>query len=220
MSCNFFLKVKPLKIILILLSILVIWIITDLNYPYKTDLKNINAPEMARLDEAMWRSYYERKPLQLFLQSAELMRIQFKAPFCRSNLLAFHAAKAAFIFKGGKNRSDYEKALPNLTKYFEQINAISDTPFDTKLAAKLELEWWIIRRYRQEHPPAEWEKYLAEAAAAIYHKPAEKFKDYAHFRTEAMLLRDKKGDKITENDWQEINNLLQKAWSSFRENLS
>jgi len=211
---------KPRKIILIILALLALWIVFDLNYPYKTNIKNINAAEIARLDEAMWRSYYEHRPLSLFLQSAELMRIQFKAPFWRSNLMAFHAAKAAFIFKYGKNRDEYKNALPNLTKYFGLINDISEVSFEENRAAALELEWWIIRRYRQEHPPVEWEKYLAETAEEIYHTPAEKFRDYAHLRTEAMLLRDEKGEKITENDWLQISHLLYKAWDAFDKGIN
>jgi hypothetical protein len=210
---------KKRKIILAGLLLLAVWIITDLNYPFKTDIKKFNAAETARLDGAMWRSYYEKKRVKLFMQSATLMRNQFHIPFWRSNRMAYQVAKAAFVFKDGMNRTDYEKAMPSLTSYYKSIHRISDVSFDAEKAARLELEWWIIRRERLQHPPAEWEKYLAEGAEVVYHIPAEKFNEYAHLRVNAMLLRDNKGASITENDWQQIDSLLQKAWLSFYDNL-
>ena len=128
-------------------------------------------------------------------------------------------AKAAFIFKEGSDSTGYEKALPALTNYYENINKVSTVPFNTAKAARLELNWWIIRRDRQQHPPAEWEQYLAAGSEAVYHIPAEKFNEYAHLRVTAMLLRDSKGSSITENDWQQIDSLLQKAWASFCDQL-
>jgi hypothetical protein len=161
-----------------------------------------------------------RKPVNLFLQAAELIRKQFHAAFWRSYVIAYHSAKSAFIFKDGRNRNEYDKALPNLTDYFQRINDLSDMPFNVDSVARLELEWWIIRRYREQHPPTEWEKYLAATAEAMYHVRAEKFLEYAHLRTEAMLLRDAKGEAITEQDWVEIHELLRRAWLSFERALN
>jgi hypothetical protein len=210
---------RMLKTTLVLLAALGVWVILDLTIPYTTNIKKIDAAEAARLDGEMWRSYYERKPVRLFLQAAELIRKQFHAPFWRSYVMAYHSAKSAFIFKDGTNRSEYARALPNLTAYFQRINDLSDTRFNVDSAAQLELEWWIIRRYRHDHPPEEWEKYIAATAEAMYHIPAEEFAEYAHLRTEAMLLRDAKGEAITEQDWVEIHELLRRAWFSFERAL-
>jgi hypothetical protein len=149
------------------------------------------------------------------MQSAQLMRDMFHIPFWRSYLASFYSAKAAFVFKDGDTRDDYEKAFTYLEKYYQHINDISKIPFDADSAAKSELEWWIIRRYRQEHPPAEWEKYISETSSIVYHIPAEAFKDYAHLRVQAMLLRDQKDAAITDKDWQLINRLLASAWQCF-----
>jgi hypothetical protein len=206
-------------ILVSIIILLALWITIDLNYPYKTDIKKFDYKEVARLDGDMWRSYYEKKKFRLFLQSSELMRRQFGVSFWRSQTMAYHAAKAAFIFKNGSNRSDYDKALPDLIKYYSQINNISSIPFDADKAARLELEWWVIRRYRNEHPPAEWEQCLAHNAETVYHLPAEKFVPYAHLRVQAMLLRDGKENSITENDWLLIHGLLTQAWKSFTDPL-
>ena len=205
--------------VLIIIFLLALWIVIDLLYPYKTDIKKFGYSDVARLDGAMWRSYYEKKKLKLFFQSSELMRKQFGVPFWRSQVMAYHAAKAAFIFKDGQNRVDYDKALPDLVKYYSEIRNISKESFDVDSAAQLELEWWVIRRYRNEHPPAEWERCLALNAATVYHLAPDKFVTYAHLRVEAMLLRDAKENAITETDWQQIHSLLNQAWKSLSDNL-
>jgi hypothetical protein len=203
---------KRKKVILFLFIILFVWIIIDVNYPFKTDLRKIDASETARLDGAMWKSYYAKKPVKLFMQSAELMRTQFQMPFFRSYLVSYYVAKAAFVFKDGKNRNDYAKALPYLLKYYSHINDVSNKPFNADTAAAAELEWWIIRRERGQHSPNEWEQWLVKTASVMYRLPGDLFKEYAHLRVEAMLLRDEKGNNITEDDWQKIDLLLLHAW--------
>lgn len=195
--------------------LLITWIVSDLFIPLKRNLSHINAEETANMDGAMWRSYYEKKPLKLFFQSAKLMRKEFHFSFWRSHRVAYYAAKAAFVFNDGHTRTDYEKALPYLTKYSSLIDNISTTSFNVDSAAATELEWWIIRRDREKHPPAEWENWLTATASVMYHLPAESFKEYANLRVQAMLLRDEKGNSITEQDWKQINEILVKAWQSF-----
>ena len=104
------------KIIALLFVLFIAWIAIDIIYPLKTDITKINAFETANLESGMWRSYYEKKPLKLFMQSAQLMRDMFHMPFWRSYLVSYYDAKAAFVFKDGHNRSDYEK-VPDIIIY-------------------------------------------------------------------------------------------------------
>lgn len=202
--------------LLLVLTAFGIWVLLDLTWPARSNLRQFDSEQVARLDGAMWRSYYEKKPLKLLWQSAELCRNQFGVPFWQSFRLAFYAAKAAFAFKDGKNRPDYERALPPLTQYFARISALSDAPFDAAEAARFELEWWIIRRERTHHPPAEWVKFLAKSSAIVYHQPAASFNGYARLRVQAMLYRDARGEAITEADWVKIEGVLRESWGAFR----
>jgi len=201
-------------VLLLLLILLVAWVAIDIYYPFKTDIRQINADETARIDGAMWRSYYENKKLRLFFESASLMRNQFHFPFFRSCVVSANVARAAFMFKEGKTRDDYEKAMPALRRYFASINEVSTSKFDVDSAIKTELEWWIVRRDKTI-PTAEWERLLANTASVMYHRPADSFDNYAKLRVQAMVLRDKKDKVITEDDWQTINKLLVGAWRSF-----
>lgn len=207
-------RLRPLRISLFILAALCAWITFDLLVPRQTDFRQFNAIATGRLDAAMWRSYYERKPARLFWQLAHSLREQFHAGFWSSFPTAYHAAKAAFTFKDGRSRDAYVKALPDLERYFADINALSLTPFDVKAAAKNELEWWIVRREPAQHTTADWERLIATVAGEIYQLPAERFADYARLRVEAMVLRDQRGAEITEADWSRIGNLLEQSWSA------
>lgn len=48
---------------LVLVAAIAVWIAVDLYRPYKVDIRAFDADEVARLDTAMWRSYYGRQRL-------------------------------------------------------------------------------------------------------------------------------------------------------------
>jgi len=137
-------------------------------------------------------------------------------PLLRSNLVGYYAANAAFVFKKGKQRADYEKALPDLVKFYEAVRKISDVPFDASRAASLELEWWIIHRERAKHSPADLPRALAALQAELYSLPAERFMEHGRLRAEAMTIRDTRAESggVTEADWARIDQLLHQSWRS------
>ena len=108
---------------------LLLWIGVDLFVPRQHSIRQFDPQAVARLETAMWRSYYEKKPVLLFWQLSGGLRQQFHAPFWRSFKLAFQATKAAFAFKGGTSRVDYQQALPDLIVYYESIQALSTETF-------------------------------------------------------------------------------------------
>jgi hypothetical protein len=83
---------------LFLLAAAAILIGIDLQGPVHADIRAFDPDRMAQLDTEMWRSYYDKKPDQLFFQLASLLREQFRFPPLRSYVTAFHAARAAFVF--------------------------------------------------------------------------------------------------------------------------
>ncbi len=198
------------------------WAAFDLYSPHKVDIRDFDPDEVARLDTAMWRSYYSRQRLQLYFELTELLEKQYKLNFWRRQAMAFRAAKAAFVFKDGESREDYEKALPDLEKFYADIRDISTTDFDAKQAAKLELEWWIVHRQRRSYPPGSLSKALAETAAAVYNLPLERFAEHADLRAEAMEIRDTKAEQggVTEADWARIDELLHRSWRSLHDAIN
>lgn len=210
---------KPRRIRWIILAIFVAglaWLGFDLYGPRRHSLRDFNPGEIARLETDMWRSYYAKERLKLFNQLAELMRSQYGMPFATSNTVAYQAAQAAFIFKEGKTRKDYEKALPNLVRFYQAIHDGADVDFDVQKAAKLELEWWIIHRQRYKYSLGDLNKSLAELPAEVYQVPADRLMEHARLRQEAMTIRDKRAEDggLTAADWKKIEELLQASWQS------
>ncbi|HZS06094.1 MAG TPA: hypothetical protein VFD58_14740 [Blastocatellia bacterium] len=207
---------KILLPVIVLIIAISAWAAYDLFGPRSTSLRQFDPNEVARLETAMWRSYYDKQRLLLFRQLAELMRTQYRLPWFRSNAVAYQAAKAAFVFKDGHGRGDYEKALPGLVKFYGAIHRVGDVNFDVDRAAKLELEWWIIHRERKRHPREDLDRALAELPAEIYRIPAGRLMEHARLRAEAMLIRDDKAEAggVTEADWKRIDELLHASWQS------
>src|ERR1044071_5503834 len=107
----------------------------DLFYPRTTHLREFDPDEVARLETAMWRSYYEKQRVRLFNEATELLRSQYHMTPVKSNVVAYYAANAAFVFKAGGKRSDYEKALPDLIKFYNALHQMSDIDFDVDKVA-------------------------------------------------------------------------------------
>lgn len=201
-------------VILIMLVALVAWLGFDVYGPRHHSLRNFDPNEVARLETDMWRSYYAKERLKLFNQMAELLRTQYGMPLATSNAVAYQAAQAAFVFKDGRKREDYEKALPALVKFYQAIHDGADVDFDVQKAAKLELEWWIIHRQRSKYRSGDLDRALAELPAELYRVPAERLMEHARLRGEAMTIRDKKAEEggVSEADWAKINELLRASW--------
>jgi len=188
-----------------------LWITEDLYFPRRHDLRSFDPVQVASLETAMWRSYYDHRALDLFAELTRLLRQEYGMPLWRSWLAAYHAARAAEVFQRGHNRGEYERALPDLVSFYRLILRTSSADFDVSAAARLELEWWIVHRERERHPPGDLEQALAVLQAEIYHLPAERFAEHARARAEAMLLRDARAAGA---DWSEIGRLLSLSWSS------
>lgn len=211
-----------LKIVLLIIVALAAYTAFDLLAPRASKMRSFDPDEVARLETAMWRSYYAKEQLRLYNQMTELLRTQYNLPFIRSNAVAYQAARAAFVFKGGHNRQEYEKALPYLVSFYTSVRKVSDIPFDIDRAARLELEWWIIHRERDKHAPGDLARALAELSSELYQMPVERFVEHARLRAEAMTIRDTKAEAggVSEADWAKIDELLHASWRSLKNTVS
>src|SRR5205085_9620336 len=95
-------------ILLVVVVLLSAWIAFDLTRAPTTDIRRFDPDEVARLETAMWRSYYSRRRLRLFLELCELLLTQYHFPFLQSQRVAYCTARAVFVFIDGRFRADYE----------------------------------------------------------------------------------------------------------------
>lgn len=198
------------------------WAVAELARPRRTDIRVFDPDDVARLETAMWRSYYDRRRMPLFGQLVALLQGQFHLQPLRAVALAGLAARAAAVFQVGESHDDYRRALPYLERYYAGIRAVSEVPFDPRRAAGLELEWWIVHREHVLHPPGDLERALADLAAELYQVPAERLWAHASRRAEAMTIRDHAATRevgVLEDDWDRIEAVLWVAWKALADEV-
>jgi hypothetical protein len=186
-------------------------VVAEVARPRRADIRVFDPDEVARLETAMWRSYYDRRRLPLFGQLVALLQGQFHLQPLRAVALAGLAARAAAVFQVGAGHDDYRRALPYLERYYDGIRAASEVPFDPRRAADLELAWWIVHREVDDHPPGDLEAALADLAAELYQVPAERLRAHASRRAEAMTIRDRTSRRevgVLDDDWDRIEAVL------------
>jgi hypothetical protein len=126
------------------------------------------------------------------------------------------------VFQVGTTHADYRRALPYLERYYAGIRAVSEVPFDPWRAAELELEWWIVHREADDHPPGDLEAALADLAAELYQVPAERCWAHATRRAEAMTIRDRTSRRevgVTGDDWDRIEAVLWVSWKALADEV-
>jgi hypothetical protein len=196
--------------------------VAELARPRRVDIRMFDPDEVARLETAMRRSYYDRRRLPLFGQLVALLRGQFHLQPLRAVALAGLAARAAAVFQVGASHADYRRALPYLERYHRGIRAVSTVPFDPARAAWLELEWWIVHREVDDHPSGDLEAALADLAAELYQVPAERLWAHASRRAEAMTIRDRTSRRavgVLDDDWDRIEAVLWVAWKALADEV-
>jgi len=188
--------------------------------PRQADLRAFDPAEMARLETAMWRDYYDKRYAALFYHLYASTRTQFGLSPFRSLHVALSAAEAAKAFQPTHSRQEAGTALPALMAYYRDFAAAAPVAFDVEEAARLELDWWQARR--EAVGPRDYGLTIARVAALTYGKSADDA-DITQFgigRAEAMAYRDARGEAITEADWIAIETQLAGAYRSLKASVA
>jgi hypothetical protein len=185
-------------------------------WPRQADLRGFEPAEIARLETAMWRDYYEKRHVALFGHLYELSRTQFGFAPLDSVRIALAAARAARAFQPTDSREAASAALPLLEAYYRLLVSAVPGGFDAAEAARLELDWWQARR--EAVSPEQYGVTVARVAAIIYGKPVEdpSLLTAGIGRAEAMAYRDEIGAAMTDPDWSEVECRLRRAYWSLK----
>ena len=104
-------------------------------WPRKADLRAFDPAEMARLETAMWRDYYEKHYPSLFYRLYELSRTQFGFSPLDSFRIALSAAQAAKTFQPTRSRREADAALPSLLTHYRLLQPAAPVAFDVNETA-------------------------------------------------------------------------------------
>jgi hypothetical protein len=188
--------------------------------PRQADLRGFEPAEMARLETAMWRDYYDKRYGALFGHLYELSRTQFGFSPLDSLRIAWAAAQAAKAFQPTRSREAANAALPDLVAYYRLLASATPDGFDVAEAARLELDWWQARREKVN--PSDYGVTVARVAAITYGKRPDDpvIVQSGIGRAEAMAYRDEIGERMTDPDWSEIECRLRRAYWSLKAAVS
>ena len=167
---------------------------------------------MARLETAMWRDYYDRHYPTMFYHLYELSRTQFGFAPLDSFRIALTAAQAARSFQPTRSREAANAALPDLVSYYRLLASAVPGGFDVEAAARLEIDWWQVRR--EKIGPRDDGVTVARVAAITYGKRPDDpvLLESGVLRAEAMTYRDARAQAMAEQDWTEIEGRLVRAY--------
>jgi hypothetical protein len=108
--------------------------------PRKADLRDFDPCDMARLETAMWRDYYEQHYSRLFYHLYESSRAQLGFSPLDSVRIALAAAQAAKGFQQTHSRAEATAALPHLVVCYGLLRAAAPAAFEVAETANLELD--------------------------------------------------------------------------------
>jgi hypothetical protein len=206
---------RPLTLgIALLVALGAIWLFT----PGESRFRTFDPEAVGGAEAQLWRAYYERRRIDL--ASGLMLNAQRDfglSPF-DSIRAGLAAADAARTFQASRSRAEAQRALPSLTRYFETLRGATHSDFDPAEAARLELEWWQLRR--EVNGPERYAPAVAAATAYVYGVAPDALVRYAVLRSEAMDLRDSRRDAVTDEDWSRIEALLTDAYRALRAELS
>jgi len=185
-------------------------------WPRHADLRGFEPAEIAELETAMWRDYYEKRHAALFGHLYQLSRTQFGFAPLDSFRIALAAAQAARAFQPTNSREAANTALPSLETYYRLLASAVPGGFDVAEAARLELDWWQARR--EAVSPEQYGVTVARVSAIIYDKPVTdpSLLTSGIGRADAMAYRDELGEAMTDTDWSEVECRLRRAYASLK----
>ena len=186
--------------------------------PRPADLTAFAPESMARLETSMWRHYYERRYVALFLGLYDVARWQQGFSPVDSVRVALAAARAAKSFQPSKSRAQAEAALPYLAGYFRILATAAPVAVDVEDAARTELAWWQARR--EAVTPEQYGAIIARVSTLLYGVDTADIRRAGALRAQAMDYCDAHAGRMTEADWSAIEHELQPAYGLLKNAVS
>ena len=161
----------------------------------------------------MWRSYYEHHFVTLVKDLYVLSRDEYGFSPADSIAIAWYAGRAARVFQPTRTREEAQKALPLLEKYFAALRGHSGETFDVKQAARIELDWWQLRR--EKSLPAEYGEVIAKTTTVVFQADNADVHRAGLLRAEMMTYRDERRDgRMQDADWMFIEQNLARSYKA------
>jgi hypothetical protein len=188
-------------------------------WPRTAHLRTFNPIRVGQLETRMWRSYYDQRYADLLGDLYALNRDEYGFSPADSLAIAWYAARAAQIFQPTRSRAEAQKALPMLERYYAVLRERGGETFDEREAARLELDWWQLRRENAQ--PAEYGSVIVRTTFVVFHADNAEVRRAALLRAEMMSYRDKRRDgRMQESDWAHVESELVRSYEALRAGIT
>src|SRR5262245_3340615 len=186
--------------------------------PRRANLASFDPAAMADLETAMWRHYYEKRYLALFLDLYQAARREQGFSPLDSARVAVAAARAAKAFQLSTSRVEAEVAIPYLNDYFRILAHGAPAAVEVEDLARTELAWWQARR--EAVPAEQYGAIIARVSILLYGIDNADIRRSGVVRAKAMDYRDAHADDMTEQDWSAVRDQLELAYGMLKKAIS
>jgi len=188
-------------------------------WPRAAHLRDFDSDRVAQLETRMWRSYYEQRYAALLVDLYTLSREQYGFSPADSLAIGWYAARAARTFQPSRSREQAQAALPLLERYFAVIRAHGGETFDASEAARIELDWWQLRR--ENSVPADYGRVIARVTTVVFRADNADVVLAGRVRAEMMTYRDERREgRMQEADWAYIERELTRSYHALRTGIA
>lgn len=163
----------------------------------------------------MWRHYYDHRYPALVWRLYRLGRCEYGFSPLDSVRLAYYAGRAAQVFQPTRSRAEAQRALPFLESYYRVARLRGGETFDVPRVARLELEWWQLRR--EQAAAAKYAQVIAQVWAQMYAVDNGDVRQAARLRADMMDYWDeRRDDKMRAEGWVHIEAGLVRSYERLR----
>ncbi|HEX9385740.1 MAG TPA: hypothetical protein VF918_05425 [Anaerolineales bacterium] len=153
-------------------------------------IRNFDPRKVAYYEKENYVAYYQKDWLKLFRVSVAMVKEAFALSWLQAVYGAYLVARAE-IAAAPFPDNDIPLAETYMRRFYQFIKKVHGEDFDTALAAKLDVNWWVI--HRRLFGNAENQE-LVNAVACLYEEvygaESAKFKEAAYQRAMGMLYSD------------------------------
>jgi hypothetical protein len=154
-------------------------------------IRNFDPRKVAHFEKENYVAYYRKEWLKLFRVSVAMVKEAFALSWLEAAYGAYLVARAEMAAAPFPD-NDIPRAEMYMKRFYEFIKRVHKEDFDPALAARLDVNWWVIHR-RLFGNPENGE--LVEALKCLYEEvygaELEKFKEAAYQRAMGMLYSDR-----------------------------
>jgi hypothetical protein len=154
-------------------------------------IRNFDPRKVAHYEKENYVAYYQKDWLKLFRVSVAMVKEAFALSWLQAVYGAYLVARAE-IAAAPFPDNDIPTAEMYMRRFYEFIKKIHNEAFDTTLAAKLDVNWWVVhRRLFGNAENGELVNAVACLYEEVYGAESDKFKEAAYQRAMGMLYSDR-----------------------------